>query len=44
MKFDAICTLNKFIFWSGFFKGIAVSMLALAAVLIYKKLKEKKII
>ena len=40
---NIICEFNRYIFWAGFFKGIAFVCAVLAAIHIYKYFKNKKI-
>ena len=37
------CEFNRFIFWAGFFKGIAFICAILAAIHVYKYFKNKNI-
>ncbi len=40
---EPICTINKIIFWSGFFKGFATCSAIAAITLAYKYFKNKSI-
>lgn len=40
---NEICTFNKLIYWSGFFKGIATTCIILIIIYGYKYFKNKKI-